>query len=47
MPFIPEIDKEMRRLVNAVGNTVYPVLLSLGMPVFLNSLVMEKEQRLI
>lgn len=47
MPFETQLDKEYERLVNCFGNTVYPVLMSLCMPVFLNQMVMEKEQRLI
>jgi hypothetical protein len=46
MPFNPILKKEMSKIVNCIGNTVYPILLSLCMPVFLTNLVMEKEQRL-
>jgi hypothetical protein len=47
MPFKAQVDKETRKAVNAFGLNVYPVLLALGMPVFLNSMVLEREQRLM
>jgi len=47
MPFNPELGKEMAKIINCIGNTVYPLLLSLGLPVFLSQIVFEKEQKLI
>jgi len=47
MPFTPKVKKEYERLVNCFGNAVYPLLLSLCLPLFLNKIIMEKEQRLI
>jgi hypothetical protein len=47
MPFKASVDKQLGKVANSFGNTVYPVLLSLGLPVFLYTLVLEKEQRLI
>jgi hypothetical protein len=37
----------MQKIINAIGLSVYPLLLSLAMPVFLSMIVFEKEQRLI
>jgi len=47
MPFQPGIRNEAEKVINAIGNVVYPVLLALSLPVFLYTIVLEKEQKLI
>ena len=47
MPFNPNIDKELDKVGNVFGIMVYPVLISLAMPVFLFNIVSEKESRLM
>lgn len=47
MPFKPAVRNEAEKILNAVGNIVYPVLLALGLPVFLYGIVLEKETRLM
>jgi hypothetical protein len=47
MPFRAEIDKEVQKIINFIGNVVFPVCIALCMPIFLHHLVMEKEFRLI
>ena len=47
MPFKPNIIKELGKVVNCVGPLIYPMLISLALPVFLYTFVMEKEYRLI
>lgn len=47
MPFKPTIRNEAEKILNAIGNVCYPVLLALGMPVYLYQIVLEKEQRLL
>lgn len=47
MPFKPNLRKEAQKLVNGAGYVVFPVLLSVSLPVFLYNIVLEKEFRLI
>lgn len=47
MPFHAQVDKEVQKILNLIGCVVYPVCLSLCMPIFLHHLVMEKEMKLI
>lgn len=47
MPFTPDIGKAIRKLGNFFGVAIYPVLVSLAMPVFLFNIVSEKEARLL
>lgn len=47
MPFKPAVRNEAEKILNAIGNLAYPVLLALGLPVYLYGLVLEKEKRLI
>lgn len=47
MPFKPAVRNEAEKILNALGIITYPVLLALGLPVFLQTIVLEKEQRLI
>lgn len=47
MPFKPAVRNEAEKILNVIGNIVYPVLLSLGLPVFLYTIVLEKETRLM
>lgn len=47
MPFHAQLDKEVLKIINFIGNIVYPVCISLCMPVFLHHFVMEKEKKLV
>lgn len=47
MPFKPAGRNEAEKVINAIGDLAYPVLLALGLPVYLYGLVLEKEKRLI
>ena len=47
MPFRLGIRKEAEKMINAIGDIVYPVLMSLCFPLFLYQFVLEKEERLI
>ena len=47
MPFHAMIDKEVQKIINFVGNIVFPVCIALCMPIFLHHLVMEKEYKLV
>mmetsp|Transcript_15182 Transcript_15182/g.23440 ORF Transcript_15182/g.23440 Transcript_15182/m.23440 type:complete len:95 (-) Transcript_15182:160-444(-) len=47
MPWKPNLRREAEKFVNVIGNLVFPALLSLSMPSFLYTLVLEKEQRLV
>ena len=47
MPLKPGVRSETEKVINIVGNGAYPLLLSLSLPVFLYSIVLEKEQRLL
>lgn len=47
MPFKSQIARQTDKAVNAFAQNVYPVLLSLAMPVFLYNIVMEREYKLL
>lgn len=47
MPFKPPGRRQAEKLINGIGDLAYPVLLALGLPVYLYGLVLEKEKRLI
>ena len=47
MPFKPNFDLEINRLVNVVGLLVYPFGLCLLLPIMIYSIVIEKEKKLI
>lgn len=47
MPFSGEDRSLMNRIVNVIGSGLYPLGLSLLMPVFLYAVVTEKEERLL
>ena len=47
MPFKPAVRDEAEKILNALGGVQYPLLLSLSLPVFLYTIVLEKEQRLM
>jgi len=47
MPFKPNLRKEAEKIMNIMGNFIHPVLLSISMPSFLYTIVVEKEQKLI
>lgn len=47
MPFKPSTDTELERIINLVGLAVYPTCLCLSLPVFIYTLVLEKETKLV
>ena len=47
MPFRPDVRKETEKLANVIGQLIYPALISVNLPAFLYTIVLEKEQRLI
>ena len=47
MPFQPSMDMELERMVNLIGALIFPVNLCLSLPVFIYTLVMEKELKLV
>lgn len=47
MPFRPDVEESADKVINALGGIIYPLYLSLSLPVFLYTMVLEKEQRLI
>lgn len=47
MPFKPSPDIELERIINLVGLAVYPCCLCLSLPVFIYTLVLEKETKLV
>jgi hypothetical protein len=47
MPFSPNFDLEINRLVNIIGLLVYPFGLCLLLPIIIYSIVIEKEKKLI
>src|SRR5690349_10829016 len=47
MPFKPSTDTELERIINIVGLAVYPCCLCLSLPVFIYTLVLEKETKLV
>lgn len=47
MPFQPNYDVEINRIVNVIGLLVYPFGLCLLLPIWIYSIVIEKEKKLI
>jgi hypothetical protein len=47
MPFSTGLKKETQKLMNYAGFILYPILLSMNLPVFLYNIVFEKEQKLL
>lgn len=47
MPFSPTLDLELERIINLLGLAVYPLCLCLTLPVFIYTLVLEKETKLV
>jgi hypothetical protein len=43
MPFEAGLSKEVDKSINAIGDFLYPVLTTMGLPTFLYNLVLEKE----
>lgn len=46
-PFTTNFDKELERSVSVLGAAIFPLCLSMGLPVFIYFLVLEKEQKLV
>ena len=47
MPFTVQMDKELSKIINWTGVCVFPICLTISLPVILHNLVNEKEQRLV
>ena len=47
MPVTAEVDKELERIVNLMGLLIFPCCLCLSLPIFIYSLVLEKEKKLV
>jgi hypothetical protein len=47
MPFTPSMDLEIERIVSLAGMVLFPICLCISLPVFLYSLVLEKEMKLL
>jgi hypothetical protein len=47
MPFKPSADVELERLINIIGLAIFPCCLCLSLPVFIYTLVLEKETKLV
>lgn len=47
IPFKPDVKDNVAKVMDAMGGITYPLYLSLSLPVFLYTIVLEKEQRLI
>lgn len=47
MPFKPQVRNEALKILNTLGIIIFPVGLSLSMPAFLYTIVLEKENRLL
>jgi hypothetical protein len=47
MPFKPDVRTQSLKILNSIGCLTFPVILSLGMPAFLYTIVLEKENRLL
>ena len=47
MPFKSTLDTELERVINIVGLAVFPMCLCLSLPVFIYTLVLEKETKLV
>ena len=46
MPIKLNEKEELNRLLNLIGASLYPIALSLLLPVFMYSIVLEKEEKL-
>lgn len=46
LPITYNQEEEMQRVINVIGGSLYPLALSLLLPVFMHSIVLEKEERL-
>jgi hypothetical protein len=47
MPFKPNVRDQAEKLTNSIGEIVYPIMISLSLPIFLYTLVLEKETKLV
>ena len=47
MPAVVIADQQITRLLNLTGSTLFPLALSLLLPIFMYSIVLEKEEKLI
>jgi len=47
MPFTPSYDEEMQRALNVIGMIVFPMCMVLSLPVFIYTIVLEKETKLL
>ena len=47
MPFKLGVRGEAEKMVNAIGNVVFPVLVGMCFPVFLYQLVTDKESKIL
>ena len=47
MPFVGEDKGYILRLISVMGATLYPIALSLLLPIFMNIMVLEKENKLL
>ena len=47
MPFNPDDSDNIQRIINVAGSTFYPMAVSLLMPLFMYTIVLEKESKLI
>jgi hypothetical protein len=47
MPFTMSMDKELGKIINWTGVSIYPICLTISLPIFLALLVQEKEMRLV
>jgi hypothetical protein len=47
MPFKPNLRKETEKVVNSIGEIIFPILLTINVPTFVYQIVLEKEMKLI
>ena len=47
MPFTINLDKEIGKITNWTAVTMFPICLTISLPIFLALLVQEKEMRLV
>jgi len=47
MPTVLSSNQQIENLLNILGATLFPLALSLLLPVFMSSIVLEKEEQLI
>ena len=47
MPVTTQVDRELERIVSLIGLLIFPCCLSLSLPIFIYSLVLEKEKKLV